>query len=272
MGRANALKWAAYILQENKEAIAGTPFRIGALSGGNAHNAVPSSCVVEVSVPADRALQYVEECKALFASLKSRWDHVEGPAPTMEISLLAAPSTADALTFSSSRTALRFVESLHHGIWAWSEEVATLVETSQSVSKAGIEGNVFWVEVFARSSKNPALAALARLLDAYAAMYNGKCVQHMDDMPGWPAEPTSRLCVAAQEVYRREFKAEAKVVPIHAGLECGIILSKFPKNEMQAISIGPTVANPHTINEFMELESCVKLYHYIAKLVEDLAK
>eukprot|EP00727_Mastigamoeba_balamuthi_P012876 m51a1_g8210 hypothetical protein (510) ;mRNA; f:62241-64680 len=270
LGRANALKWAITVLCENQSAIAGTPFRISALAAGNAHNAVPISCTVDLAVPAASALRFIDDCRAVFAALCQRWAHVE-EAPALELTLAAQPAAADALTYSSSRTALRFLESLHHGVWAWSEECPSLVETSQSVSKAGVSGSEVWTEVFARSSRNEALAAMAAMLETYATLYGGRSEQKMDDMPGWPAEPHSRLCTSAQRVYAREFGHEAKVVPIHAGLECGIVINKFPANKIEAVSVGPTVLNPHTVNEEMHIDTCVKLYHYLVKLVEDLA-
>lgn len=258
------------MFSENEETIKGTEFRIAALAGGNAHNAVPSLVTVEFAVPAAKSKEFTIAMEKIFAALRERWAHIE-EAPKMEITELGSPQCPESLTYSSSRTVLRLLDSLHHGIWRWSDDVPSLVESSQSVSKAGIIGSMFWVEVFARSSQNSALANMAQLLDTYAKLYGGVAEQHMDDMPGWPAEPDSRLCKTAEEVFEKEFGNKAKVVPIHAGLECGIIINKFPENKLEAISIGPTVHNPHTTDEYMELDSCVKLYHYLAKLVEALS-
>jgi len=68
------------------------------------------------------------------------------------------------------------------------------------------------------------------------------------------------------------FGTPAKLVPIHAGLECGIIINKFPENKIEAISIGPDVKNPHTIMETLGLPSCVKLFQYLRKLIGELSK
>lgn len=127
------------------------------------------------------------------------------------------------------------------------------------------------MEVFARSSKNETLAALSRFLESLAALYGGKSTPKSEDSPGWPAEPDSHLCKTAMAVFREQFHAEPKLVPIHAGLECGIIINKFPSNKMEAISVGPTVRSPHTVDEHMELPTAVKLYQYLFHLVQALS-
>lgn len=44
-----------------------------------------------------------------------------------------------------------------------------------------------------------------------------------------------------------------KVEAIHAGLECGELISKYPG--LEAVSIGPTVKNPHSDRELCEIDT-----------------
>jgi len=272
IGRANATKWLVEMLLKNDVAMAGGEYRITKMNGGNAHNAIPSLATCEFSVPAANADAFIEAIKAVFERLKKEFVKIEN-VPTLTIEPLAAPSAAEALTFSSTRTALEAITGLHHGVWKWSEAVPSLVETSQSVSVTKLtETGPMEVEVFARSSVNEALHALSNYMIAYSALYGGKQVEHTPDCPGWPAEPDSRLCKTACSVFKDMFGSDAKLVPIHAGLECGIIINKFPDNKIEAISIGPDVKNPHTTMETLGLPSCVKLFDYLRKLVAEMAK
>ena len=52
-----------------------------------------------------------------------------------------------------------------------------------------------------------------------------------------------------QDVYQEMYGQEPEVTAVHAGLECGTIVSKYPG--MDAISIGPTLQDVHTPNERM---------------------
>jgi aminoacyl-histidine dipeptidase len=273
VGRANATMWLVEMLLKNDAAINGAEYRLAKMHGGNAHNAIPSLATAEFSVAADKADAFIAGVKEVFERLKKEFAKVETNPPTLIVTPLEAATAPQALTFSSTRTALEALSGLHHGVWKWSEAVPSLVETSQSVSVTSLkEDGPMEVEVFARSSVNEALAALSNYMIAYSALYGGKQVEHSPDCPGWPAEPDSRLCKTACAVYKEMFGTEAKLVPIHAGLECGIIINKFPENKIEAISIGPDVKNPHTTMETLGLPSCVKLFNYLRKLVNELSK
>ena len=50
------------------------------------------------------------------------------------------------------------------------------------------------------------------------------------------------------------------------------IINKFPENKIEAISVGPDVKNPHTVQEFLGLPSCVEMYKFLLTLVAELAK
>jgi len=272
IGRANATMWVVEMLLKNDVAMAGAEYRLTKMHGGNAHNAIPSLATAEFSVAADKAEAFVEAMKAVFDRLKKEFAKIE-VEPHLTITPIDAPTAPQALTFSSTRTALEALTGLHHGVWKWSEAVPSLVETSQSVSVTNLkEDGPLEVEVFARSSVNEALHALSNYMIAYSALYGGKQVEHTPDCPGWPAEPDSRLCKTACAVYKTLFGTEAKLVPIHAGLECGIIINKFPDNKIEAISIGPDVKNPHTTMETLGLPSCVKLFSYLRKLIGELSQ
>jgi len=269
LGRANAIKWLIYMLCENGPAIKGTPFRIHSIKAGNAHNAVPSKAEVEFGVPEDQYDRFVEGMVNVFNALCARWSHIETNPPKLEI----VPATfTEALTYSSSRTACRFLESVHHGIFTWSEQVEILVETSQSLSVVKLEPgstNLFAV-VFARSSHPTALNPVHHVLEALTAVYGGTCTKAGTDMSGWPAEPNSTLAKTAVSVFQQTVNAAPNVTSIHAGLECGIIMSKFPANKMEAISVGPTVHHPHTVKEELDCPSVPNLYKFLCSLVSAL--
>jgi len=272
IGRANATMWLVEMLLKNDVALAGAEYRLAKMHGGNAHNAIPSLATAEFSVAADKAEAFTAAMKEVFERLKKIYAKIEVD-PKMILTKIDAPTTKEALTFSSTRTCLEAITGLHHGVWKWSEAVPSLVETSQSVSVTSLkEEGPLEVEVFARSSINESLEALSNFMIAYAGLYGGKQVPHTPDCPGWPAEPNSVLCKTACSVFKDMFKTEAKLVPIHAGLECGIIINKFPENKIEAISIGPDVKNPHTVAETLGLPSCVKLYSFVHKLISELCK
>ena len=64
-----------------------------------------------------------------------------------------------------------------------------------------------------------------------------------------------------QQVYAKEFGGEAQVQVIHAGLECGILGSKYPGMDM--VSFGPNIRGAHAPGERVEVESVGKAWHLL---------
>jgi len=276
--RASTTKWFAEILGYNSVALSGAPYRIAEVTSGHAHNAIPSHCKAVFELRDSDADAFISAMKEVFQILFDTYAKDEvtpTKKPLMRITKLDADKRpAKALTFSSTRTALCAIKGLHQGVWRWSEVCPSLVETSQSIAVTHIDAEAgdLEIEVFARSSNNDDLAAVRKYLAAYAALYGGVAEAHTADYPGWPANPHTKLCETATALFKREFGVEAKVTSIHAGLECGIVMNKYPANKLEAISIGPDVKNPHTVMEHLDLPSCEKLYRFLVKLVADLAK
>ena len=78
----------------------------------------------------------------------------------------------------------------------------------------------------------------------------------------------SPLLAKCKEVYHEVFGKEPVVELIHAGLECGIIGKKFPGTDM--VSFGPTVKNPHSPDEKLEIASIAKVWDFLVELLKNL--
>ena len=55
---------------------------------------------------------------------------------------------------------------------------------------------------------------------------------------------------------------------IHAGLECGIIGAKYEGMDM--ISFGPTIKNPHSPDEKLEIKTIGQVYEFMGALLTAL--
>ena len=67
------------------------------------------------------------------------------------------------------------------------------------------------------------------------------------------------------EIYKK-FGANVKLKEIHAGLECGILKQKYPK--ISFVSIGPTILNPHSIKERLDIESFKAFECYLKEILK----
>ena len=89
--------------------------------------------------------------------------------------------------------------------------------------------------------------------------------ERSSEYPGWKPDMNSRILDVCVKAYRRLFNAEPEVKAIHAGLECGLFLDKFPDLDM--ISFGPTLRGVHAPGEKLELASLDKFWALLEYVV-----
>jgi len=86
---------------------------------------------------------------------------------------------------------------------------------------------------------------------------------------GWTPNPDSRTLAISRKCYEDLFGEKPVVRSIHAGLECGLFLEKFPGLDM--VSFGPTLRGVHSPDEKIEIASVLKFWNYLTRLLPELA-
>ena len=113
--------------------------------------------------------------------------------------------------------------------------VPGLVETSTNLASVKFaEGNRIVVTSSQRSSVESAKTYVMQMVESVFALA-GADVAHSDGYPGWMPDPQSKLLEVTVDAYKRLFGSEPKVRAIHAGLECGLFLEKYPDLEMVSL-------------------------------------
>ena len=64
------------------------------------------------------------------------------------------------------------------------------------------------------------------------------------------------------------YNKDLEIVVLHAGLECGVISSKYPN--MDIISIGPNISGAHTPKEALDIASSERVYEYLIELLSEI--
>ncbi len=70
-----------------------------------------------------------------------------------------------------------------------------------------------------------------------------------------------------EHLYEKLFASKPKVMAIHAGLECGIIGERVPGLDM--ISFGPTIKNPHSPDEMVNIASVQKFWIFLLEILKN---
>jgi dipeptidase D len=93
-------------------------------------------------------------------------------------------------------------------------------------------------------------------------------IQHSDGYPGWAPDPDSEILTISEKSYERIFNKKPVVRAIHAGLECGLFLEKYPYLDM--ISIGPTIRNAHTPEEKIDVETVQMWWDHLLDIFKNI--
>ena len=143
-----------------------------------------------------------------------------------------------------------------------------LVETSSNLASIKmVEGNQILIGSSQRSSTLSSRRDMAETVQA-AFELAGATVDVGDGYPGWKPNPQSPLLAVAVESYKRLFGTEPKVKAIHAGLECGLFLEKYPSLDM--ISFGPTLRGVHSPDERMHIPSVERWWIHLLDVLKNI--
>ena len=103
--------------------------------------------------------------------------------------------------------------------------------------------------------------------DRMASLFTllGARVRHSDGYPGWKPNPSSEVLKLSEGIYKELFDQDPEVKAIHAGLECGLFLQKYP--ELDMISFGPTIKGAHTPEERIQIDTVDKFWKFLLVLL-----
>jgi dipeptidase D len=143
-----------------------------------------------------------------------------------------------------------------------------MVETSTNLASVKIEkGNNIRITTSQRSELESRKKYAAEMVHAVFEMAGGK-VTHSGGYPGWTPNPESKILKTTIDSYKRLFGKEPQVRSIHAGLECGLFLEKYPHLDM--VSFGPTIKGAHSPDERLNIETTGKFWNHLVDLLEHI--
>ena len=260
--RANAIRVLARIIQ-NLENI--TDIRIINIHGGSAHNAIPRDCEATFFAPvADK--ESIEDVATKMAKIiKSEFSETD---PNIQLVLDESfePQDRRAMLSWLSVKVLDFLRAIPHGVASTIKKL-NLTETSSNLAIVKVVEGQLLVQTSQRSSVISRRDAITSRVESVGRLAGAHVWSGNGYVP-WQPNFDSELVKQCQDIYKKLFKTEPKVVTIHAGLECGIIGDKHPGMEM--ISIGPDAVDIHSPTERLYLPSVGKVYELVAHFLEDL--
>lgn len=236
--------------------------RLCRFDGGNLRNAIPREAWSIFAVPTAQVSAMMAYYEKYTADVTGEFSFTE---PKIDITIGKSDPQAKVLGINAQGGLLKALQGVPNGVLAMSAAMPGLVETSTNLASVKFcnEGDVI-VTTSQRSSIDSARYDAAASVESVFEL-GGANVKHSDGYPGWKPDPSSHLLRVSVETYKKLFNVDPVVRAIHAGLECGLFLEKYPHLEM--ISIGPTLRGVHSPDERLEIATVDKFWrHLIATL------
>ena len=267
-GRANANQLIVWFLARVWPQ---TEIQLATIHGGNLRNAIAREAEAVICIP----MNYKEQ-------IRIEWNHyvaqMEGVFGEVEKDMRLDLETCDMPeSCIPSDKAYRLIMALcecPHGMIAMSQDMPGLVETSTNLAsikmrnESTIHGQSYIeINTSQRSSKEASKHHLKWAVEQALSMACDE-VTHGDGYPGWAPNPKSALLETVKQAYIELFKSEPKVLAIHAGLECGLFLEKYPYLDM--VSIGPQMYGVHSPQERLSIPSTERCYAWLRRTLKAL--
>lgn len=260
-GRGNANKMMVRIV---REAIAEDDARLASWHGGNMRNAIPREAEAVLTLPREN----VEDLKSLVADYQETFnDEYKGIESGIEVTVEETGLPAYIVPQEIQDNLTDAIYAAHNGVWRYIPSIPNIVETSSNLAIVDIAEGKAAVKILARSSSETVKDEIATSLESCFSMAGMK-VEFSGAYGGWDPDTDSELIKVMRRIYKDLFNEEPTVQVVHAGLECSIILSKYPK--LDICSFGPTLLSPHTPTERAYWPSAPKFWDLLVKTLEEI--
>ena len=260
-GRANANQLLVWFLARIWPQ---TELQLASIQGGNLRNAIAREAQAVVCIPMNYKEQIRIEWNRYVAQMEGVFGEVE---KDMRLELETCPMPESVIPADKAYRLVMALCECPHGMIAMSQEMPGLVETSTNLASIKMREGYIEVNTSQRSSKEPSKHHLKWAVEQALSLACDE-VTHGDGYPGWAPNPNSPLLEVVRKAYTDLYKEEPKVLAIHAGLECGLFLEKYPYLDM--VSIGPQMYGVHSPQERLSLSSTERCYRWLCRVLSTL--
>ena len=260
-GRGNANKLLVRLV---REAIEECEARLASWQGGNMRNAIPFKAEAVLTLPKENVAalkelaqdwleDFTDEYKGIESGIEVICEDVE--TPKMEVPVEIQDNLINA------------IYGCHDGVIRMIPSYPSVVETSSNLAIINIGEGKASLKILARSSREDMKDYIVKTLESCFNMAGMK-VETAGSYGGWDPNPESEILHLLLKEYKELFNADGIIQVDHAGLECSIILGKYP--HLDVVSFGPTMKSPHTTTERALIATVEPFWALLKKALEDI--
>ncbi len=238
--------------------------QISQIIGGSLRNAIPRESVAKVIVAGMFDEAFIFDMQEIINDIKFEFKTTE-PNLTIEIQKSDLPNNV--MDLGVQEGLLRAIYTAHNGVYRMSADMEDLVETSNNIARVVVENGAISIQNLTRSSVESSKYDLANALRSAYELF-GCEVEFGGSYPGWTPNVNSEILDVLVGIYEKQNGCKPNVVACHAGLECGILGTNYPKMDM--ISFGPTIHGAHSPDERASISSSQKFWKFFVAILANI--
>ncbi len=238
--------------------------KLNTFDGGNLRNAIAREAYAVVLTPKNKEKDIIKAIADFKAMSRVEFSITE---PDMEITITEIPSPDVIIDNESFNELTNAIYACPHGVIAMSQSIENFVETSTNLASVKFLEDEILITTNQRSSVGSEKQDVTNMVRSVFTLAGGR-LQTSAGYPGWTPNPNSEIVKITNESYLRLFNSQPEVLAIHAGLECGLIIDKYP--EMDMISFGPTIKRAHSPEEKIEISTVLKFWDLTLEVLKNI--
>ena len=261
-GRGNANK---LLVQVVREAISETEARLASWQGGNMRNAIPFKAEAVLTLPKENIAVLKEIVADWQDTFNDEFKLIEPQGIELIVEEVATPQKEVPVEIQDNLIDAIFA--CHDGVIRFIPAYPSVVETSSNLAIINIAEGKASIKILARSSREDMKGYVVTMLESCFSMAGMK-VETAGSYGGWDPNPDSEILHLLLKEYKELFGKDGIIQVDHAGLECSVILGKYPW--LDVVSLGPTMKSPHTTTERALIETVEPFWQLLKKTLEDV--
>ena len=279
--RINVIRAATELLLKNSQYF---NFRIKAINGGEKRNSIPRNVSIEILSPPGESEKLLKTISKQLSDIQKSQKQF---SPEMKVSINLSDDNVSEETLVIDKSFQdRFLKvigkDLQVGAMSFYDE--NNVKTSQNLGLLKLDNGNLFISALMRGSDQKEIEALKDQTVSNLSFLYGDKIKPISSYPIWQPKVeknssgnenvSSKLALLANQAYKETGVSKPKLVTIHAGLENAYFADLFTKNNLDVdqISVGPDVCNPHTDKEFVRISSVKGFYDFINNLLDKLSR
>ena len=239
--------------------------RIAKIDGGNLRNAIAREASAIITVTENQKEKLIAAFNRFAQNVKFEFEKNE---PYLRLKYKETELPDIVLDSTTQGNLLSGLYACPHGILEMSTRMENMVETSTNLASVKMRGKNSIVVTTSQRSELESRKYMAAEMVESVFLLAGAEVRHTDGYPGWTPNPKSNILNITVKSYEKLFGVKPVVRSIHAGLECGLFLQKYPHLDM--VSFGPTIKGAHSPDERLDIDTTDKFWKHLVDVLENL--